>query len=192
LVVAVLPEVCDNDSKLWGFVFEIVFNVFWKRSCKMETILKRLLVVCVLVSIVMIAGCKKQEPAVPAEPATSAAPAVPEVVENAAEKAKAAADNAAKDVEADKLIAALKEKLESDADKATKEAEVEKLVIAMQEKMEEAVSEQTKCPVLGGDINKSFFSTYKGKKVYFCCKPCIAKFDAEPEKYISKLPQFKQ
>ncbi len=89
-------------------------------------------------------------------------------------------------------MAALKETMESDADKATKDAEVEKLMLTMQEKMAKAAPEQTKCPIMGGNINKSIFSTYKGKNVYFCCKACIAKFDAEPEKYISKLPQFKQ
>ncbi len=52
--------------------------------------------------------------------------------------------------------------------------------------------EQTTCPVMGGAINKAIFTEHKGKKVYFCCSPCKEKFDAEPEKYIAKLPQFKQ
>jgi YHS domain-containing protein len=34
------------------------------------------------------------------------------------------------------------------------------------------------------------FVEYKGKKVYFCCADCKAKFEADPEKYIAKLPQF--
>jgi YHS domain-containing protein len=60
--------------------------------------------------------------------------------------------------------------------------------------VEEAASagiEQTTCPVMGGAINKSVYTEYKGKKVYFCCAGCDAKFKAEPEKYIAKLPQFK-
>ncbi len=55
-----------------------------------------------------------------------------------------------------------------------------------------AVVEQTDCPVMGGAINKAIFAEYKGKKVYFCCSPCEEKFKEEPEKYIAKLPQFKQ
>ena len=55
-----------------------------------------------------------------------------------------------------------------------------------------AVVEQTDCPVMGGAINKAIFTEYKGKKVYFCCPGCKEKFEEEPEKYIAKLPQFKQ
>ena len=53
--------------------------------------------------------------------------------------------------------------------------------------------EQTMCPIMDGNkIDKNVFVEYKGKKVYFCCPECKAKFQAEPEKYIAKLPQFKQ
>lgn len=52
--------------------------------------------------------------------------------------------------------------------------------------------EQTMCPVMGGAIDKSIFVEYKGKKVYFCCEGCKDKFNEEPEKYLAKLPQFKQ
>ncbi len=52
-------------------------------------------------------------------------------------------------------------------------------------------AEQTVCPVMGGKINKSVFATYKGKKVYFCCAGCETPFVKNPEKYLSKLPQFK-
>lgn len=54
-----------------------------------------------------------------------------------------------------------------------------------------AAIEQTTCPVMGGAINKDIFVEYKGKKVYFCCAGCETKFEADPEKYIAKLPQFK-
>lgn len=46
---------------------------------------------------------------------------------------------------------------------------------------------QTTCPVMGNPVDKTIFTLHKGKKVYFCCKPCIEKFDAEPEKYVPKL-----
>jgi YHS domain-containing protein len=52
--------------------------------------------------------------------------------------------------------------------------------------------EQTTCPVMGGKINKEIFTEYQGKKVYFCCAQCKADFEKEPEKYLSKLPQFQQ
>ena len=39
-------------------------------------------------------------------------------------------------------------------------------------------------------INKKLFVEYKGKKVYFCCAGCPDVFKANPEKYVSKLPQF--
>jgi YHS domain-containing protein len=52
--------------------------------------------------------------------------------------------------------------------------------------------EQTECPVMGGAINKALFTEYQGKKVYFCCDGCKEKFEAAPEQYIAKLPQFKQ
>jgi YHS domain-containing protein len=52
-------------------------------------------------------------------------------------------------------------------------------------------TEQTVCPVMGGKINKEFFTEYKGKKVYFCCPSCKPEFEKNPEKYIGKLPQFK-
>ncbi len=51
--------------------------------------------------------------------------------------------------------------------------------------------EQTTCPVMEDNpINKKLFVEYKGKKVYFCCAGCPDVFKANPEKYVSKLPQF--
>jgi YHS domain-containing protein len=54
-----------------------------------------------------------------------------------------------------------------------------------------AESEQKVCPIMGGGINKAVFTKYKGKKVYFCCAGCETPFLKNPEKYMSKLPQFK-
>ncbi len=54
-----------------------------------------------------------------------------------------------------------------------------------------ATAEQKTCPVMEGNpINKAIFVEYKGKRVYFCCKGCPETFQADPEKYIAKLPQF--
>jgi YHS domain-containing protein len=52
--------------------------------------------------------------------------------------------------------------------------------------------EQTTCPVMGGPIDKNIFVEYQGKKVYFCCNGCPAVFQADPAKYLAKLPQFAQ
>ena len=56
-----------------------------------------------------------------------------------------------------------------------------------------SAGEQTTCPIMEGKpIDKAIFTVYKGKKVYFCCKGCDTKFTANPEDYVSKLPQFNQ
>jgi len=55
-----------------------------------------------------------------------------------------------------------------------------------------AAIEQKTCPVMDSPINKALFVEYKGKKVYFCCPGCEDKFNAEPEKFVAKLPQFQQ
>lgn len=60
----------------------------------------------------------------------------------------------------------------------------------VKEQVASAVTEQTTCPVMGGAINTSIFTEYKGKKVYFCCPSCKDEFEKDPEKYVSKLPQF--
>ena len=62
---------------------------------------------------------------------------------------------------------------------------------AVTKEVASAALEQITCPVMGGAINKDLFTEYKGKKVYFCCAGCKGKFAKEPEKYIDKLPQFK-
>ena len=53
-------------------------------------------------------------------------------------------------------------------------------------------AEQTTCPVMGNAINKELFTTYKGKKVYFCCGGCKPKFKKNPDEYVKKLPQFRE
>lgn len=47
---------------------------------------------------------------------------------------------------------------------------------------------QTKCPVMGEDIDpKSFATLASGAKIYFCCKGCDKKLFADKTKYIPKL-----
>jgi YHS domain-containing protein len=64
--------------------------------------------------------------------------------------------------------------------------------ILPQESVIAVVGEQTTCPIMGMAIDKKVFIEYKGRKVYFCCPGCEDKFKAEPQKYLAKLPQFKQ
>ena len=60
------------------------------------------------------------------------------------------------------------------------------------EEVAAAAVEQTICPVMENPINEQYFTEHKGQKVYFCCPECKEKFEADPEKYIAKLPQFKK
>ena len=48
------------------------------------------------------------------------------------------------------------------------------------------------CVVSGDAIDKTVPSvTYKGWEVRFCCKGCIKKFNASPDKYVAKLEALK-
>jgi YHS domain-containing protein len=62
-----------------------------------------------------------------------------------------------------------------------------KLVFA---KLDKGFTRQTKCPVSGKPINPEYTVEYKEKKVYFCCPNCPKAFEADPAKFIAKLPQF--
>lgn len=46
---------------------------------------------------------------------------------------------------------------------------------------------QKTCPVMGGDIDKSVYADYEGKRVYFCCGMCVDTFKKDPVKYIKKI-----
>jgi YHS domain-containing protein len=48
-------------------------------------------------------------------------------------------------------------------------------------------SVQTKCPVMGGDIDKNVYTDYMGRRVYFCCASCIEEFLKDPGKYLKKM-----
>jgi len=38
-----------------------------------------------------------------------------------------------------------------------------------------------------GSMGDPVTKVYNGQEVKFCCAPCVKKFDANPEKYLSKL-----
>jgi YHS domain-containing protein len=52
-----------------------------------------------------------------------------------------------------------------------------------------ATQAQTKCPVLGGNINQNVYADYQGKRIYFCCDGCITQFHNNPEKYLKMLEE---
>ncbi len=56
-----------------------------------------------------------------------------------------------------------------------------------QEKKEVKARPQTKCPVMGGPINKSLYVDAQGKRIYVCCKGCLEALKKEPGKYIKVM-----
>jgi len=48
---------------------------------------------------------------------------------------------------------------------------------------------QETCPVMGGKVNSSIYTDYKGKRIYFCCPPCVKAFNSDPEKYLKLLEE---
>lgn len=46
---------------------------------------------------------------------------------------------------------------------------------------------QTNCPIMGGKIDSEVFTDHEGKRIYFCCPPCIDKFKEDPERYIKEM-----
>ena len=45
---------------------------------------------------------------------------------------------------------------------------------------------QTKCPVMGGKIDSSYFTDIQGQRIYHCCNGCSAKLKADPDTYFKK------
>lgn len=51
-----------------------------------------------------------------------------------------------------------------------------------------ATKEQTTCPVMKGSaINKTLYVDYQGKRIYVCCKSCLAVVGKDPAKYVKQL-----
>jgi YHS domain-containing protein len=46
---------------------------------------------------------------------------------------------------------------------------------------------QTKCPVMGGDVNKALFVDYGGKRIYVCCPGCLDAIKKDPAKFVKEL-----
>jgi len=39
-----------------------------------------------------------------------------------------------------------------------------------------------------GSMGKVVTKVYDGQEIKFCCRPCVAKFEKNPAKYLAKLP----
>ncbi len=46
---------------------------------------------------------------------------------------------------------------------------------------------QTMCPVMDMAIDRQFFVDHDGERIYFCCAPCIEKFNQDPSVYLEKM-----
>ena len=42
---------------------------------------------------------------------------------------------------------------------------------------------QSVCPVMGGQVDKSIFVDYAGRRIYLCCPACVEVFKRDPERY---------
>jgi len=50
-----------------------------------------------------------------------------------------------------------------------------------------AIKLQVTCPVTGGKIDKSLYVDHDGKRIYLCCKNCIAPVQKDPAKFIKAM-----
>ena len=70
------------------------------------------------------------------------------------------------------------EKLKADPDKYFKKAAEEGILFE---------NIQTTCPVSGEKLKeKSVYTDYEGRRVFFCCEKCIGTFNEDPAKYLGK------
>jgi Cu+-exporting ATPase len=42
------------------------------------------------------------------------------------------------------------------------------------------------CPVTGEPVDPAVHVEHAGKTVYFCCRDCVSKFEADPDAYMAK------
>ena len=48
---------------------------------------------------------------------------------------------------------------------------------------------QTLCPIMEEEIDPKVFLDWEGKRVYFCCAPCIKKFKKDPDNYLKTMAE---
>ncbi len=59
--------------------------------------------------------------------------------------------------------------------------------VQKKEAPEAKVTLQTTCPVMGGKVNKDLYVDQDGKRIYVCCKGCIAPVRKDFAKYVEKV-----
>jgi YHS domain-containing protein len=50
-----------------------------------------------------------------------------------------------------------------------------------------ASQRQELCPVLGDKVDRSVYMDHEGRRVYFCCSACIARFTEAPARYMKEM-----
>ncbi|MCP4078726.1 MAG: YHS domain-containing protein [Planctomycetaceae bacterium] len=50
-------------------------------------------------------------------------------------------------------------------------------------KSEDIDLSKARCPMMDDEVSAEYAADYRGGKVYFCCKRCVAAFEKNPEKY---------
>lgn len=48
---------------------------------------------------------------------------------------------------------------------------------------------QTRCPVRKEAIDKRVYTDYQGKRIYFCCPPCVEQFNKNPDIYLKQMEE---
>ncbi len=61
--------------------------------------------------------------------------------------------------------------------------------MGMGHSMKMDMKKQINCPVMGGKIDKQYFTDYKGQRIYFCCGGCDKTFLKDPETYLKKMAE---
>lgn len=64
-------------------------------------------------------------------------------------------------------------------------------IVALAPRSAQAQEINKMCPVMTEEeVDPAMTITFRGKTVGFCCDTCMAKFKANPDKYLPRLPQF--
>ena len=45
---------------------------------------------------------------------------------------------------------------------------------------------QSRCPVMGGEIDSTYYTDIQGQRIYHCCNGCSTKLVADPDTYFKK------
>ena len=73
-------------------------------------------------------------------------------------------------------------------DKEEKSPQMAEIVTTTDTKSQ-ALKPQTTDALSGSPINKSVYTDYKGKRIYFCCANSRENFNMDPEKYIKAFQE---